>query len=168
LKYVLFCVVQLLFTHSHPFESKGKSTLVQAIFRILEAEEGKITIDGVDIATMGLHKLRKFISVINQVPVLFSGSVKENLDPFEKFDTASIRNALVSVQMIDTIDKLPLGINSQVTEGGKNFSVGERVSRQFRIFTNCWLLITNRLLTITTATALSGEGDTPKEQDTCT
>ena len=131
MKYVLFCVVQLLFTHSHPFESKGKSTLVQAIFRILEAEEGKITIDGVDIATMGLHKLRKFISVINQVPVLFSGSVKENLDPFEKFDTASIRNALVSVQMIDTIDKLPLGINSQVTEGGKNFSVGERVSRQF-------------------------------------
>jgi ABC-type multidrug transport system fused ATPase/permease subunit len=61
---------------------------------------------------------------------LFSGTIKENLDPFEKFDIASIRNALVSVQMIETIDKLNLGINSQVAEGGKNFSVGERVSRQ--------------------------------------
>jgi len=109
---------------------KGKSTLVQAMFRILEAEEGKITIDGVDLATMGLHKLRKCMSVINQIPVLFSGTIKENLDPFEKFDIASIRNALVSVQMIETIDKLNLGINSQVAESGKNFSVGERVSSQ--------------------------------------
>lgn len=105
----------------------GKSTLVQALFRILEAEEGKIIIDSVDIATMGLHKLRKCISVINQVPVLFSGcTVRENLDPFNNFSDDEIVNALTDVQMIEAIGALPFGINSQVAESGTNFSVGER------------------------------------------
>ena len=101
--------------------------MVQALFRILEAEEGMIIIDSVDIATMGLHKLRKCISVINQVPVLFSGcTVRENLDPFHKFSDNEIVDALTDVQMIDAIDALPFGINSQVAESGTNFSVGER------------------------------------------
>ena len=101
--------------------------MVQALFRILEAEEGMIIIDSVDIATMGLHKLRKCISVINQVPVLFSGcTVRENLDPFHKFSDNEIVDALTDVQMIEAIDALPFGINSQVAESGTTFSVGER------------------------------------------
>jgi len=105
----------------------GKSSLVQALFRILEAEEGSIEIGGVDISSIGLHKLRTSMAVISQMPVLFSGcTIKENLDPFEKFDTESITNALVSVQMIDVINNLPCGLDTLVAEGGSNFSVGQR------------------------------------------
>jgi ABC-type multidrug transport system fused ATPase/permease subunit len=67
------------------------------------------------------------MAVISQMPVLFgSRTLKENLDPFNEFDLASIRIALSSVQMIDTIDKLPCGLDSPVVEGGSNFSVGQR------------------------------------------
>jgi len=105
----------------------GKSTLVQALFRVLEAEQGKIIIDDVDISRLGLHKLRRGISVVNQYPVLFSGcTIRENLDPFEKYDNLAIREALADVQMIKLIDELPDGLNSVVDDGGSNFSVGER------------------------------------------
>ena len=105
----------------------GKSSLVQALFRILEADEGSIEIGGVNINSIGLHKLRTSMAVISQMPVLFgSRTLKENLDPFNEFDLASIRIALSSVQMIDTIDKLPCGLDSPVVEGGSNFSVGQR------------------------------------------
>lgn len=104
----------------------GKSTLVQALFRILEAENGKITIDGTNITDLGLHKLRTGMSVINQVPVLFSGTVRENLDPFNNYSDSDINDALSDVQMMEAIQELPNGINSPVASGGSNFSVGER------------------------------------------
>jgi len=105
----------------------GKSTLVQTLLRILEAENGKISIDGIDIASVGLHKLRREISVINQVPTLFSGcSVRENLDPFGEYTDEEVRLALTDVQMIETINELDMGIHSMVSEGGSNFSVGQR------------------------------------------
>jgi ATP-binding cassette subfamily C (CFTR/MRP) protein 4 len=105
----------------------GKSSLVQALFRILEADEGSIEIGGVNINSIGLHKLRTSMAVISQMPVLFGGrTLKENLDPFNEFDPASIRIALSSVQIIDTIDKLPYVLDSPVVEGGYNFSVGQR------------------------------------------
>jgi ATP-binding cassette subfamily C (CFTR/MRP) protein 4 len=105
----------------------GKSTLVQALFRILEAETGSITIDGVDISTLGLHKLRMGMSVISQYPVLFSGcTVRENLDPFEQYSDDAIKEALDDVQMVNAIDNLPDGLQYRVAEGGSNFSVGER------------------------------------------
>jgi ABC-type multidrug transport system fused ATPase/permease subunit len=105
----------------------GKSTLVQALFRILEAENGQILIDGVDISQLGLHKLRKGMSVINQYPVLFSGcTVRENLDPFGAFSEEQVIDALTDVQMIQAVSALPYGIDSQVADGGTNFSVGER------------------------------------------
>ena len=84
-------------------------------------------IDGINIMTLGLHKLRKSMSVINQIPVLFSGrTVRENLDPFYHSNDEDIINALTDVQMIDAINSLPNGINSQVAESGSNFSTGER------------------------------------------
>lgn len=105
----------------------GKSTLVQAIFRILEAEQGHIFVDDVDISLLGLHKLRMGISVINQQPFLFSCcTIRENLDPFQECSDDSVRDALVDVQMIDVVKNLPNGMNSIVVEGGANFSVGQR------------------------------------------
>ena len=105
----------------------GKSTLIQALFRILEAEEGIITVDGVDISSLGLHKVRTEMSVIPQYPVLFSGcSVRENLDPFEKYDDETIKNALKNVQMMEAVQELPDGLDTRVAEGGSNFSVGQR------------------------------------------
>ena len=105
----------------------GKSTFVQSLFRILEAECGSILIDGEDISKLGLHKLRREMSVIPQTPTLFSGcSVRENLDPMKYYDDHTIRKALSDVQMITTIDGLAGGLDYMVSEYGSNFSVGQR------------------------------------------
>lgn len=105
----------------------GKSSLVQALFRILEAEEGRIEIGGVDISKLGLHKLRQSISVIPQSPVLFSGtSIRFNLDPFDAYDDDTIHSALADAQILRVVEELPEGIYSIVAESGSNFSVGQR------------------------------------------
>ncbi len=105
----------------------GKSTLVQALFRILEAENGRIEIGGINMSTIGLHKLRRAMSVIIQSPVLFGGySVRENLDPFGDFEVQDIRKSLEAVQMLDVIDSLPQGLDTFLAEGGNNLSVGQR------------------------------------------
>lgn len=105
----------------------GKSTFVQSLFRLLEAEEGSIIVDGVDIVGVGLHRLRPRISVIPQVPTLFSGcSIRENLDLFGKYSDEQISQAIEDAHLKDVIDSLPSGINSMVSEGGSNFSVGQR------------------------------------------
>ena len=105
----------------------GKSSLLQALLRLLETEKGSIEIDGVDISTIGLHKLRKSIAVIPQSPVLFSGySVRGNIDPFTQFGDAAVWDALKSVQMSDVIEDLPLKLNAPVSNEGGNFSVGQR------------------------------------------
>ena len=105
----------------------GKSSLVQALFRLLEAEEGTIKIGGVDMSRLGLHKLRQSMSVIPQSPVLFSGtSIRFNLDPFNVYDDETIRGALADAQILDAVDELPNGLNSIVAEAGSNFSVGQR------------------------------------------
>lgn len=62
----------------------GKSTLTLALFRIIEPAKGRILIDGLDITQMGLHDLREKLTIIPQEPVLFSGSIRMNLDPFNK------------------------------------------------------------------------------------
>ena len=71
----------------------GKSTLVQLLFRILELESGTIEIDGIDIFKMGLKQLRTAIAMLPQDPVLFSGTVRTNLDPFDEHSTATIWDA---------------------------------------------------------------------------
>ena len=72
----------------------GKSSLTSALFRILEAASGVIRVDGVDIAGLGLRRLRSGISVIPQDPVLFSGTLRFNLDPFERHSDEEIWRAL--------------------------------------------------------------------------
>jgi len=105
----------------------GKSTLVQAILRLLEAEEGQILIDGVDISKLGLHKLRTCISVIPQSPVLYGGcSLRENLDPFHHHNDEQMNEALLDVHMLEAVRMLSHGLDTTVAEGGLNFSVGQR------------------------------------------
>jgi ATP-binding cassette subfamily C (CFTR/MRP) protein 4 len=105
----------------------GKSTIVQTLFRLLEVENGEITIDGVNISKVGLHRLRTSISVIPQHPTLFSGcTVRENLDVFGLHSEEAIHEALESAHLSEVISELPKGIESIVSEGGSNFSVGQR------------------------------------------
>jgi len=105
----------------------GKSSLVQSLFRVLEADHGTIHVDGVDIAEVGLHRLRKRISVIPQTPTLFSGcTIRENLDLFGAHTDAEIERAIEDSHLKELVDSLPSGMHSLVSEGGSNFSVGQR------------------------------------------
>eukprot|EP01006_Ploeotia_vitrea_P048390 TRINITY_DN67229_c1_g2_i1.p1 TRINITY_DN67229_c1_g2~~TRINITY_DN67229_c1_g2_i1.p1 ORF type:complete len:1390 (+),score=148.98 TRINITY_DN67229_c1_g2_i1:25-4170(+) len=103
----------------------GKSSLVSCLFRLVELASGKIVIDGMDIRNIGLTDLRSTISIIPQDPVLFSGNVRHNLDPFHKYSDEQIWNALHQAQMEEKI-KAVGGLNAKVAEHGDNFSVGER------------------------------------------
>ncbi|CAH1257762.1 ABCC4 [Branchiostoma lanceolatum] len=103
----------------------GKSSLVQMLFRMAEPR-GNITIDGVDIAGLGLHALRANLSVIPQDPVLFSGTLRKNLDPFEKFSDQQLWLVLEEVQLKEVVEDLPGKLETELLESGSNFSVGQR------------------------------------------
>uniref|UniRef100_A0A8D0CEX9 ABC-type glutathione-S-conjugate transporter n=1 Tax=Scleropages formosus TaxID=113540 RepID=A0A8D0CEX9_SCLFO len=104
----------------------GKSSLTNCLFRIIEAAEGCIFIDGVDIATLGLHDLRNRLTIIPQDPVLFSGTLRMNLDPFEKVSDEELWQVLELSHLKDFVTELHEGLYHEITEGGENLSVGQR------------------------------------------
>ncbi|KAI1235931.1 hypothetical protein IHE44_0002024 [Lamprotornis superbus] len=104
----------------------GKSSLGMALFRLVELSGGCIKIDGVKINDIGLADLRSKLSIIPQEPVLFSGTVRSNLDPFNQYSEEQIWAALERTHMKECIAQLPMKLDSEVMENGENFSVGER------------------------------------------
>jgi ABC-type multidrug transport system fused ATPase/permease subunit len=133
----------------------GKSSLTLALFRFLEARSGSVSIDGIDISKISLHDLRSRLAIIPQDPVLFSGTIRSNLDPFDQHSDQELRDALERVHLIssastsgtvtpanpvitvdgangnDTIEP-PRNVNafdslnSAISEGGLNLSQGQR------------------------------------------
>ncbi|KAL1335647.1 hypothetical protein HN51_030120 [Arachis hypogaea] len=104
----------------------GKSSMLNALFRIVELERGRILIDDCDIAKFGLADLRKVLGIIPQSPVLFSGTVRFNLDPFNEHNDADLWEALERAHLKDVIRRNSLGLDAEVSEAGENFSVGQR------------------------------------------
>ncbi|KAK6911943.1 ABC transporter-like, ATP-binding domain [Dillenia turbinata] len=127
----------------------GKSTLISALFRLVEPESGQILIDGLDICSIGLKDLRMKLSIIPQEPTLFRGSVRTNLDPLGLYSDDEIWKALEKCQLKSTISSLPNLLDSAVSDEGENWSAGQR-----QLF--CLgrvLLKRNRILVLDEATA---------------
>ncbi|KAL8138386.1 LOW QUALITY PROTEIN: hypothetical protein V2J09_004387 [Rumex salicifolius] len=104
----------------------GKSSMLNALFRIVELERGRILIDDCDIAKFGLTDLRKVLGIIPQAPVLFSGTVRFNLDPFKEHNDAYLWESLERAHLKVAIRRNPFGLDAEVSEAGENFSVGQR------------------------------------------
>ncbi|CAK9830188.1 Multidrug resistance-associated protein 1 [Anthophora retusa] len=104
----------------------GKSSLTLALFRIIEATDGKIFIDDVDISILGLHDLRSRLTIIPQDPVLFSGSLRMNLDPFNCYTDDEIWKTLEHAHLKTFVKNLPSGLLHEISEGGDNLSIGQR------------------------------------------
>ncbi|KAJ3653138.1 hypothetical protein Zmor_019047 [Zophobas morio] len=103
----------------------GKSSLVSTLFRLTHFE-GQILIDNVDTKVVPLNVLRSKITIIPQDPILFVGSLRKNLDPFEEFSDSQVWSALEAFNLKAFIANLPLGLETLVDEGGTNFSVGQK------------------------------------------
>ncbi|XP_063224182.1 ATP-binding cassette sub-family C member 4-like isoform X2 [Bacillus rossius redtenbacheri] len=103
----------------------GKSSLIAALFR-LAIQEGRIWIDGVDVMSIGLHDLRDRIAIIPQEPMLFSGTMRDNLDPFSEHSDEVLWQALRQVKLQEAVRAMPGGLAGHITEGGRNMSAGQR------------------------------------------
>lgn len=103
----------------------GKSSIVHALFRLAHID-GHISIDGFETSQLGLHDLRRRISIIPQDPVLFSGSLRFNLDPFEEKTDEELWLALEAVKLKEFVSNLKDGINCRLHDCGANFSMGQR------------------------------------------
>lgn len=103
----------------------GKSSLIAALFRLCEVE-GHIWLDNVDCASIGLHELRRRLSIIPQEPLLFTGTVRSNLDPFDEHSDDQLWHVLRELQLHAIVQQMPGGLQSPVSDGATAFSVGQK------------------------------------------
>jgi ABC-type multidrug transport system fused ATPase/permease subunit len=104
----------------------GKSSMTLALFRIVEADQGSIIIDGRTIAQMGLDDLRSHLTIIPQEPVLFSGTLRDNLDPFRQCTDTQLWQAIERAHLRGEVERMPKQLDAAIAEGGENLSVGQR------------------------------------------
>lgn len=104
----------------------GKSTIFQALYRMLDKYEGQILIDDIDIHTLSIQTSRSIFAIVPQDPHLFSGTLRSNLDKMSQYTDAQIWSALKEVEMFDVVSQLPNGLSYELIERGANFSVGQR------------------------------------------
>lgn len=104
----------------------GKSSLMQALFRMVEVEHGSVLIDGVNIRHIGLRDLRSKLAIIPQDPTLFTGTIRSNLDPFNEYEDRQIWHALEACYMKAAVEGMDRKLEGPVGENGENLSVGQR------------------------------------------
>ena len=104
----------------------GKSSLVAALFRMTEIESGQINIDGVNIAGIGTDVLRQSLSIIPQDPVMFSNTVRYNIDPLRETSDERLWEILRKVELAEFVADLPSGLDEKMMEEGDNFSQGQK------------------------------------------
>jgi len=110
----------------------GKSSIVSTLFRLVELSSGTITIDGINIATIGLYDLRSRLTIIPQEPTLLQGTICSNLDPFNKYTDAELWSALRQADLVSQDQDIKdtkghrIHLDAPVEEEGTNFSLGQR------------------------------------------
>lgn len=133
------------FQYSFSRTGAGKSSLLTALLRLTELDSGSVNIDGVDVSTIGLRQLRNSIAILPQDPLLFSGTLRTNLDPFSEYDDARLWDALRRAYLVDgpfsnqkSSEEKPevaensnkvnsrLNLDSVIEEEGGNLSLGQR------------------------------------------
>ncbi|KAK5578522.1 hypothetical protein RB653_008194 [Dictyostelium firmibasis] len=105
----------------------GKTTIASSIFRMVECSKGIILIDGIDISTLDLQKLRSSIGIVPQDPFIFTGTIRSNIDPFQEFTDIEIWESIEKVKLKETINSMPLKLETLLQENGDNgFSYGQK------------------------------------------